>query len=63
VKDLDSLANRLARITLERDPSAENKDKIGISIIYGYDIGIASARESRNFSLSPQQWRNRFSTA
>jgi uncharacterized RDD family membrane protein YckC len=62
VKDLDSLANRLARITLERDPSAENQDKIGISIIYGYDIGIASAWESRNFSFSPGQWRNRFST-
>jgi hypothetical protein len=61
VTDFDSLANRLARIILDRDPSAEKEDVIAISIIYGYDIGIASAWRSRNFAFSPEQWRKRFS--
>jgi uncharacterized RDD family membrane protein YckC len=62
VADLDSLANRLARIILDRDPSAEKEDVIAISISYGYDIGIASAWRSQNFSFSPAEWRKRSST-
>jgi hypothetical protein len=61
VADLDSLANRLARIILDRDPAAAKEDVIAISIIYGYDIGIASSWRSRNFAFSPDQWRKRSS--
>ena len=60
VTDFDSLANRLARIILDHDPSTEKEDEIVISIHYGYDIGIASAWRSRNFAFSPEQWRKRF---
>jgi uncharacterized RDD family membrane protein YckC len=61
VTDFDSLANRLARIILDHDPSAEKENEIAISVHYGYDIGIASAWRSRNFAFSPEQWRKRFS--
>lgn len=61
VKDFDSLANRLAQVILDHDPSAEKENEIAISIHYGYDIGIASAWQSRNFTFSPEQWRKRFS--
>jgi uncharacterized RDD family membrane protein YckC len=61
VTDFDSLSNRLARIILDRDPSAEKEDEIAISIRYGYDIGIASAWRSRVFAFSPDQWRKRLS--
>jgi uncharacterized RDD family membrane protein YckC len=61
VTDFDSLANRLAKVILEHDPSAEKENVIAISIHYGYDIGIASASRSRNFAFSPEQWRKRFS--
>jgi uncharacterized RDD family membrane protein YckC len=61
VPDLDALANRSAQIILDRDPSAEKEDRIAISIIYGYDIGIASSWRSRDFAFSPQQWRSRIS--
>jgi uncharacterized RDD family membrane protein YckC len=61
VTDFDSLANRLARIILDRAPSAEQEDKIAIFIRYGYDIGIASAWRSQIFVFSPEQWRKRFS--
>ena len=61
VTDFESLSNRLARIILDRDPSAAKEDKIAISIRYGYDIGIASAWRSRVFAFSPDQWRQRLS--
>ncbi len=62
VTDLNSLANRLVRIILDRSPSAEKEDVIALSIVYGYDIGIASAWRSQNFSFSPAEWRRRSST-
>jgi hypothetical protein len=61
ITDLNSLANRLARIILDRYPSAETEDVIALSITYGYDIGIASAWRSQNFSFSPAEWRKRSS--
>jgi hypothetical protein len=35
------------------------EDVIAISIVYGYDIGIASSWRGRNFAFSPDQWRKR----
>lgn len=61
VSDFDALANRLAQIILDHDPTAEKENKIAISVNYGYDIGIASAWRSRNFIFSPEQWRKRIS--
>jgi hypothetical protein len=61
VTDLDSLANRLARIIEDRDPAADKEDVIAISIVYGYDIGIASAWQGKNFTFLPEQWRERSS--
>jgi uncharacterized RDD family membrane protein YckC len=59
ITDPESLANQSARIILERDPSAGGEDAIEISIIYGYDIGIASAWKSQDFTFSPGEWRKR----
>ncbi len=59
VADPDALANDCARITLDRDPAAENQDLITVSIVYGYDIGIASAWSTRNYRYSPTEWRRR----
>jgi uncharacterized RDD family membrane protein YckC len=61
VADFDPLANRLAHIILAQDPSAEKENLIAISLHYGYDIGIASGWQSRNFAFSPDGWRKRFS--
>jgi hypothetical protein len=61
VEDFNSLANRLAQIILDDDPSAEKENVIALSINYGYDIGIASAWRNQHFNFSPQQWRKRFS--
>jgi hypothetical protein len=60
VTDLESTANRMARIILDHDPSAAEENEIAISVRYGYDIGIASAWQGRSFSFSPEEWRRRF---
>jgi uncharacterized RDD family membrane protein YckC len=55
----DALANQLAQIILQEGPAAEKMDSITISISYGFDIGIASAWRTQNYSFSPAQWRTR----
>ena len=55
----DGLANKLAKIHLERYPGATEKDAISVTISYGYDIGIASTWQNRNYSFSPDQWKER----
>ncbi len=49
----DSLADRFAGIVLSRDPAAAQDDRIAVSMVYGYDIGIASASRSRTVVLTP----------
>lgn len=61
ISDYDSLANKVARITLDNYPDAAAKDFVSVAIIYGYDIGIASSWTTRNFSFAPSQWRDRIS--
>ena len=55
-------ANDQARAIFERsielDP-AFAPAYAGLSLAYGYDIGIASAWQSQNFAYSPAQWRGR----
>lgn len=61
IADSAPLAARAVQIILNRDPSIGREDEIAITVIYGYDIGIASAWRSRSFALSPQQWQQRLS--
>jgi uncharacterized RDD family membrane protein YckC len=60
-KDIDqeALANRIARIALDRYGEASNKDAIVVTIRYGYDIGIASSWRYWRSSFSPAEWRAR----
>lgn len=55
------LADRAVRIMLDRDPSIAKLDEIAVTIVYGYDIGIASAWRSKVFGRSPRQWQQRIS--
>jgi len=63
VADLDALANECAQITLDRDPASDKEDLITVSIVYGYDIGIASAWSTHNYQHSPAQWRRRLAAS
>jgi len=55
----ESLGDRLAGIVLDRYPDASGLDSININIVYGFDIGIASASSNTNYSHSPGEWRQR----
>lgn len=57
--DAAVLADSIAATALDSDSEANQKDVIAISIIYGFDIGIASSWRSQSFSYSPAQWRGR----
>lgn len=56
----DALCERIARALLARHAAdVEAVDQFVVVVVYGYDIGIASAWKSRRISLSPAQWRQR----
>jgi len=50
-------ARQLALLVLAMEPSAESMDLIQITLIHGYDIGIASSWRSQGYVHSPQEWR------
>lgn len=49
-------AARLAKLSLEKDPSAMQVDVLQVTLIYGYDIGIASAQRSQSYAHAPAEW-------
>lgn len=63
VADRDGLANECAKVMLDRYPAAGADDAITVVIMYGYDIGIASAWENSNYSYTPAQWRHRMASS
>lgn len=50
-------AKHLAKLSLMADSSTEPVDVVHVALIYGYDIGIASAWQSYNHSFSPPELR------
>lgn len=49
-------AKQLARLALSADSTARDLDVIQVTLVYGYDIGIASFWRSQNHSHSPAEW-------
>jgi uncharacterized RDD family membrane protein YckC len=50
------LAARLARRAIKADPSAMKVDTVQVDLVYGYDIGIASAHRSQTHGNTPAGW-------
>jgi uncharacterized RDD family membrane protein YckC len=50
-------AKQLANLALSADRSAGSLDVIQVTLVYGYDIGIASSWRSQNNAHSPAEWR------
>lgn len=57
--DFDQEADKIAGIVLGEYPGALEKDQITVSIIYGFDIGIAHLSRSEVVPHSPKEWQNR----
>ncbi|WP_051305320.1 RDD family protein [Desulfogranum mediterraneum] len=57
--DNEPLAAEIADIILSSHGEAELKDLIRITLTYGYDIGIASFWQSKQYAFSTEEWRVR----
>lgn len=55
IKNADR-AKHVAKKALSIDSSAAGLDLIQVTLVYGYDIGIASLWRSQNNAYSPAQW-------
>lgn len=51
------LTERIAAAALANYPDADNLDQLSITLVYGYDIGIASHWQYRQVGHAPQDWR------
>lgn len=63
IADHNAVANKIAKILLEKYPEAATKDSITITTAEGYDLGIASWFFRQGFNYSPGQWRERLDAA
>lgn len=52
------LAQRIALTALDNYPDAGELDLVIVSLLSGYDIGIASSMQMTNFAHAPAQWRS-----
>jgi uncharacterized RDD family membrane protein YckC len=59
IQDYDAFANGMARAVFDNYPEATQKDRLILTLIYGYDIGIAHSSISRGYNFSPAEWRQR----
>ncbi len=59
VSDYDKFANRVAGMIFDAYPGALTTDRVGVQVIYGYDLGIASGRIAKTLIYSPAEWQQR----
>ena len=59
-EDNEATAGEIASIILATSPEISKRDVLGVSVAYGYDIGIARASVSGYFRHSPSEWQARF---
>lgn len=57
VVDEKALAGSIAEIALTTYPRAQQMDACSVTLVHGYDIGIASRWTSKTFNGSPGDWR------
>jgi uncharacterized RDD family membrane protein YckC len=50
------LADRIAGIVLENDPTTDNDKMLSIVIVRGYDLGFLHYQVSQSFAHSPAEW-------
>ena len=55
--DVDRAKEDLATLVLRKDPTALGTDRLIIVIVYGYDLGFASASRSWRDSRTIDEWR------
>jgi uncharacterized RDD family membrane protein YckC len=56
----EAFADEVERIILQEDRNADGYDQLSVRLFYGYDIGIATRWNHREYVHSPAEWRQRF---
>ncbi len=54
--DEPEIAQRLARVMIAADPGARDLNVVQVVLVYGYDIGIASAYRSQAYGKTAAEW-------
>lgn len=56
--DFQQAAYQVAHVALAADPSILNRDVLSVTVIYGFDLGIASGSVRSEFSQPPGLWQS-----
>jgi uncharacterized RDD family membrane protein YckC len=51
------MAKRTAQLIAKADPDIANEDIVGVTLVYGYDMGIASGWKKHGYSFTPAEMR------
>jgi uncharacterized RDD family membrane protein YckC len=57
--DEKTLAHNIAEIALNTYPPAQQLDTLSVTLIRGFDIGIASSWNAKTFNAPPHAWREK----
>ena len=63
IQNKEEEARKLVRILLDGYPDAATKDSITMTLVEGYDLGIASWSSRRAFNYSTAEWRRQLGWA
>lgn len=55
----EEATNEVARLILTNYPSMKQKDFLNVSVVYGFDIGIASGWQRYGAGYSPSEWETK----
>ena len=51
------MAKRIAQLMAKGDPDIATEDAVVVTLIYGYDMGIASGWKKHGYSFKPDELR------
>jgi uncharacterized RDD family membrane protein YckC len=51
----DVMAKRIAQLMAKADPDIANEDAVVVTLVYGYDMGIASGWKKHGYSFKPDE--------
>jgi hypothetical protein len=49
------MARRIAQLMAKADPNIANEDVVVVTLVYGYDMGIASGWNTHGYSFKPDE--------
>ena len=50
-----TMAKSIAQLMAKADPNIANEDAVVVTLVYGYDIGIASGWKKHGYSFKPEE--------